>query len=190
MEADAGDPRLLHQPARQERAALVARPLARAKLYGDRQTASDGSGARDRDGAVRVVEQRGAGARLADLADGTAHVQVDQVGPRRGHDLGRVLHHVRVVAEELHRHRVLVGVDAEELRPRALVAVVEAEARHHLGHRERGAMPPRLKANEPGADAGQRRQHQPVGEAQTAQGPGGAQGAHDQTSARWHSAPR
>ena len=98
----------------------------------------------DRDRLVGVVEQRRARAGLADLAHRAAHVQVDQVGARVGHDLRGLAHHVGVVAEELHRDRVLVRVDAQELAHGALVAVLEAEARHHLGHhqaRRRGGAP-------------------------------------------------
>ena len=109
-----------------------------------------------------VLQQRGAGAGLADLAHRAAHVQVDQVGARGGHHRGGLAHDVGVVAEELHRHRVLVGMDAQELAHGALVAVGQAEARHHLGHHEAGAVAPRLQPDEPVADAGQRREHEPV----------------------------
>ena len=132
----------------------------------------------DRDRLVGVVEQRGAGAGLADLAHRAAHVEVDQVGARLGDHRRRLAHDVGVVAEQLHRDRVLVGVDAQELGDRALVAVGEPEAGHHLrGHQPR-AVAARLQAHEPVADAGQRRQHEPVLERAAAERPGVGEGGH------------
>ena len=51
------------------------------------------------------------------------------------------------------------------------VAVDEPEARHHLGHDEAGAVTLRLKAHEPVADAGERREHDPVRDLDAAQSP-------------------
>src|SRR5688572_31339884 len=56
---------------------------------------------------------------LADLAHGTAHVDVDQVGARAGRDPRAGAHHVRVVPEELDRDRVLLGMHDEQLLERA-----------------------------------------------------------------------
>ena len=120
---------------------------------------------------VGVVEQGGAGAGLADLADRAAHVEVDHVGAGVGRDRGGLAHHGGVMAEELHRHRVLVRVDAQELAHGALVAVHEPEARDHLGDHEAGAVALRLEAHEPVADAGERREHHAVGEPEAAERP-------------------
>ena len=178
MERDTGHAGLLHQPARERDAGAVAGLAAGAELHGHRQAAALARGARDGHGAVVVVEEGGAGAGPADLAHRAAHVEVDEVGARAGGDRGRLAHHRGVVAEELHRHRVLVGVDAQELAQRAPVAVHEAEARDHLRDHEPGAVALRLKAHEPVADAGQRREHDAVGEAHAAERPAVRQGAH------------
>ena len=69
---------------------------------------------------------------------------------------GRAAHDLGVLAEELDRDRpvvALVGVDAQHLRARLLVAVVDPEARDHLGDREPRAVALGLQAHEPVADA-------------------------------------
>ena len=99
----------------------------------------------ERHGAIGFVEKRRASAGLHDLPDGAAHVDVDHVGAVLGRDRGRLPHHVGVVPEELDRDRVLVGVDAEIFIKGAPVAVLQAEARHHLAEREPRAVPARLE---------------------------------------------
>ena len=133
---------------------------------------------------IGIVEEGRSGAGLADLADGAAVVQVDGVGARLGHDVRRDPHHLGVVTEQLHRHRVLVRVHPEELAMRALVPVLEAEARHHLGHREAGPVALGLKAHEPVADPGERREHHAIGQLDAAQGPGCGERSHIKTLAR------
>ncbi len=71
--------------------------------------------------------------------------------------------------EQLHRHRVLVGMDPQQLAQRALVAVVDGEARDHLRDGQAGAVALGLQAHEPVADPGQRRQHDPVGDRDAAE---------------------
>jgi hypothetical protein len=44
------------------------------------------------------------------------------------------------VAEQLHRHGVLVGVDPQQLAQRALIAVMDREARDHLRNGQPGAV--------------------------------------------------
>ena len=117
------------------------------------------------------AEQRRAGAGLAHLGHRAAHVEVDQVGAGGGHPLGRRGHHLGVVAEQLHRHRVLVGMDPQQLAAGALVAVVHGEARDHLGHHQAGAVALGLQAHEPVADPGQRGEHDPVGDRDPAERP-------------------
>ena len=73
-------------------------------------------------------------------------------------------HHVGVLAEELDRDGVLVGMEPQQLAQRALVAVVDAEARDHLRDREAGAVAARLEADEPVADPGERREQHAVGD--------------------------
>ena len=107
---------------------VTGRPLPSLRRLGDRH------------GLVGVVEQGRAGAGLADLPDGAAHVEVDHVGAGLGRYGRRDPHDLGVVAEQLDRDRVLVGVDAQELAVGALVAVLEPEARHHLRDREAGAV--------------------------------------------------
>ena len=77
---------------------------------------------------------------------------------------GRRAHHLGVLAEELDRDRVLVGMQPQQLAQRALVAVVQAEARDHLRDREAGAVAARLQADEPVADPRQRREQHAVGD--------------------------
>ena len=68
-------------------------------------------------------------------------------------------------------------VDPQQLVERLAVAVVDREARDHLGDREPGAVALGLQAHEPVADAGQRREHDPVGDRDAAERPGVVQGA-------------
>jgi hypothetical protein len=140
VDAQPGHASVLGQPARHLDPAEVTRALARAQLDGDRQTAAPGGGAGQRDRPIGIVEQRRSGAGLAHLRDRAAHVDVDQIGARRGHPLRGRLHHVRIVAEQLHGHRVLVRMDPQQLAAGALVAVVHGEARDHLRDRQPGAV--------------------------------------------------
>ena len=93
---------------------------------------------------------------------------VDQIGSRLSGDGGARAHHLGIVPEELHRDRVLVGVDPHQLAQGALVAVVQPEAGDHLRDGESRPMPLRLQADEPVADPGQRRQQDAVGDAEAA----------------------
>jgi len=68
------------------------------------------------------------------------------------------------VAEQLDRDRVLLRVDAKQLADRALVAVVEPEARDHLRNREPGTLAASLEAHEPVADPGQGSQQHAIGD--------------------------
>jgi len=76
------------------------------------------------------------------------------------------------VSEQLHRNRVLVRVDPQQLAAGTLIAVVDREARDHLGDHETSAEPLGLQAHEPVADPGQRRQHDPVGDRNAPEAPG------------------
>ena len=129
---------------------VTGRPLARAAA---RATATARSGS-----SSSAAPAPG----LADLRHGAAHVDVDQVGAGLRDALGRRGHHVGIGAEQLDRHRVLVRMDAQQLGAGALVAVVDGVARHHLRDRQAGAVALGLEPHEPVADAGQRRQHDPV----------------------------
>ena len=149
-----------------------------AQLDRDGQAGPLARGARDRDRGVRVLEQRRARARLHDLGDGTAHVEVDQVGAALGDHGGGGAHHLGVLPEQLDRHRpsrpglALGLVDAQQLGVGAPVVVVDREARDHLAHDEAGAVAAGLQSYEPVADPGQRRQHDAVGDGQAAECPG------------------
>ena len=131
--------------------------------------------ARDRDRGVVVLEHRRARAGLHDLRDRAAHVEVDEVGaaPRR-----RRAAALRMTSGSWPKSwiddrpaRALVGVDAQHLGARLLVAVVDPEARDHLRHREPGAVALGLQAHEPVADARQRREHDAVGDRRSRRGP-------------------
>ena len=103
VEGDRRDARLAYEPVGELKAARVARATARAELDGDGQAGALARGAGDGDGDVGVVEQGGAGAGLADLGDGAAHVQVDGVGARARDRGGGDAHDGGVLAEELDR---------------------------------------------------------------------------------------
>jgi hypothetical protein len=77
-------------------------------------------------------------------------------------------HHLGIVAKELDRDRVLVGVDAHQLAQGALVAVVQTEAGDHLGDGQPRAVALCLQAHEPVADPGQRRQKDAIGDLDSA----------------------
>ena len=141
----------------------VAGRLPRPQLGGNRQVRCPRRAALASATALSGSSSSAApGAGLADLAHRAAHVEVDHVGAGVGGHRRGLAHDRRVVAEELDRDRMLVGVDAQELLDRALVAVGEAEAGDHLGGDQAGPEAPRLKPHEPVADAGERSQHEPV----------------------------
>ena len=117
-------------------------------------------GGDDPAGAVGLVEQRRAGPGLRHLADGAAEVHVDDVGAC-GDDGRRGLGHVRRLgAEDLDGQRPLVFRDSQ-IAERALVAVVNAGATHHLGADETGAVAPALPPERLHAHARHRREHEP-----------------------------
>ncbi len=171
VKRDRGDARLLDEPPRELDAGSLAGPLSRAQLDRDRQAAALGRGARERERRVRLVEQRRARTGLADLAHRAAHVDVDHLGAALGDDRRGGAHRVRVMAEQLDRERMLVGMDAQELAVGAGVAVLEPEARDHLGDGETGPVALRLQAHEPVADARKRREHEPVRQVVTGESP-------------------
>ena len=127
-------------------------------------------GGDDPAGAVGLVEQRRAGAGLRDLADGAAEVDVDDV--RAGGDDGRrgLGHVCRLGAEDLDGERPLVFRDTQ-VAERALVAVVDAGAAHHLGADETGAVTPTLPPERLHAHARHRREHEPRGDLYGADAP-------------------
>jgi hypothetical protein len=181
VERDPGHAGVLDEPLGHLQALDAARLDRGPQLDGDRQPRALGGRAGDRHRAVGVGDQRDAGAGLGDLGDRAAHVEVEQVGADAGHLGGRRAHDVRVLAEQLDRHRpvrALVGVDDQQLVERLAVAVVDGEARDHLRHGEPGPVALGLQAHEPVADAGERRQHDAVGDLEVAEAPGVVQGAH------------
>jgi hypothetical protein len=168
MEPDRRHPGLLGEPDRQVEAGAVTGPDPRAQLRRHRQAAALAGGAGEGEGELGVAQELDAGPGLAHLRHRAAHVDVDQVGARLGGERRPRAHHLGVVAEELHRDGVLVGVDPHQLAQGALVAVVEGEAGDHLRDRQPGPVPFRLQADEPVADPRQGRQQDPVGQPHTA----------------------
>src|SRR3954463_15993198 len=120
MEADRRDAGVRGQPQGEVKSLATARAEPRAELDGDGDSPALARRGRETNGEVRVGEKRGARARLADLADGAAHVDVDQVRARLGHGRGGGSHDLRILTEELDRDRVLSRVEPEELLQRAL----------------------------------------------------------------------
>ena len=199
VEGDRSDPRVRHQAVGEFEAGGVPGALAGAELYGDRHSSPTpplrsprfgrplDSGAGDGDGAGGISEQGSAGAGLADLGHGTAHVEVDRVGPRGDHSSGGGAHHGRILPEELDRGRrgeaggastvleprgALLGVDAQQLAQRAFVAVVHRVARDHLRDRHPRPVALGLQAHEPVADPRQWGEQHAVGDPQGAELPG------------------
>ena len=171
MDRDRLDRSLRREPPRDLQPAEVARTLPRAKLHRHREPAPATGGLRQRHGPLRIVEQRRARARLADLRHRAAHVDVHHIGSRRGHALGGRGHHVGIVSEQLHGNGVFVGVDPQQLADGALVAVVDREARDHLRDHQPGPVALGLQAHEPVADPGQGREHHAIRDPHAAQGP-------------------
>ncbi len=162
--AIAATPALRDQAQRQVEAGAVAGLDPRAQLHSHWQAAALGCAPGQRQRQLLVAQQLGAGAGAANLANRAAHVDVDQIGAGFGGDRRPRAHHLGVVAEELHRNRVLVGVDPHQLPQGALVAVVQAEAGDHLRHGQPGPVAFRLQAHEPVADPRQRSQQDAVGD--------------------------
>ena len=81
-------------------------------------------------------------------------------------------HHLGILAEELDRDRVLVGMQAEQLLKGALVAVVEREARDHLRDGQARPVPPRLQPHEPVPDPRQGGEQDAVGDLDVADAEG------------------
>ena len=96
MQAQTGGAAVVDESPGDVNAADVAGPQAGAQLDRHRETAPAAGGSDERDGAVGILEQRGAGAGLADLGHGAAHVDVDQIGAGCGDPLRRGGHHVRI----------------------------------------------------------------------------------------------
>jgi hypothetical protein len=147
---------------------------ARAQLDGDGQAGAEAGGACDRDRDVWVVQQGGAGAGLADLGHGAAHVEVDRVGTGRSDGLGCDAHDRGVLAKQLDRDRptgALTGVDAQHLDTGALVAMEDGVRGEHLRDRQAGAVALGLQAHEPVADARQGGEHHTVRDRQGAELP-------------------
>ena len=89
----------------------------------------------DAGGAIEVLEQRRTGAAVDDLADRTAHVDVDDVDAFRFDDGGRVVHAVGIATIDLNRDRPLgLGVRQHLLRSRIVAG--ESLGRNEFGHDE------------------------------------------------------
>ncbi len=139
-------------------AGAVAVAQAAPHLDRDGQVDRLGDGLHDRARAVRVVEERRAGARLRHLPHRAAEVDVDQVRARRLYHACCFGHRPGLGAEDLDRERVLVG-GHPQVPERLLVAVLDPGAADHLGAHETRSEAPSLTAKRLHADAGHRRQH-------------------------------
>ena len=129
--AIAATPASRHEPARERDAVAVAGAAARAQLDGHRQAAALAGGARHRDGAIAVAEQRRAGAGAADLRHRAAHVEVDQVGaraPRRSPPPSASRRGRRRTAGSRPGRRALARIDPQQLAAGLLVAVVDGRS--------------------------------------------------------------
>ena len=138
----------------------VARAVGQpaAHLHGDGHGHRAGHSADDLARPLRILEQRRAGAGLRHLAHGAAEVDVDDVGAGVLDHPGRLGHDGGLRAEDLHRQRGFVARDAE-VAERALVAVAQARAAHHLRADEPGSEAPALAPEGLHADARHGREH-------------------------------
>ena len=102
--------------------------------------------------AIRILEQSCSGARLRHLPDGTAEVDVDQIGASFSDHPRSLRHDSRLGTEDLHRERMFVRAD-QQVTERALVAVRQAGAAHHLRADESCAVPASLASECLHADA-------------------------------------
>ena len=144
MEGQRGRPRVHElRPDFESRARAVFDTAAH--LHADRDVHRLGDGLDDRRGAVRLVQERGARARLRDLADRAAEVDVHQVGPGRLDHSSRFGHDARLGAEDLHGEGMLVRSDAQ-IPECALVPVRESGAADHLGAHQSGPVAAPLAA--------------------------------------------
>ena len=164
VKGDAGHAGLGHQAVRQHDALALAGLVARAQFDGHRQPAALARRGGHGHSGVGIVQHRRTGAGAADLLDGAAHVQVDQRSAAFGDDRRGLAHDRRIGAEQLHAGRPFVGVQAQKLGARALVAVGEAVAGDHLGDGQPRPVTLGLQAHEPIADTGQWRQQQAIGD--------------------------
>ena len=147
---------------------------AAAHLDGHRQVDGVGDRRDDPRGAAGVLEQRGARTGLRHLADRAAEVDVDDVGARVGDHPGRLGHHGRLGAEDLHGERMLVRRDAQ-VSECPLVLVVQAGAADHLRADQSGAEAAALAPERLHADAGHRREHETGRNLHRPDPPGGAE---------------
>src|SRR4029450_8618443 len=138
------------------RPCAVFEPSAPPHRHGTRDGV--GAGGDDRRGALGVLEQRRAGARLRDLLHGAPEVDVDEIGACGFHHARGLGHGGRVRPEDLDGQRVLVRGDAE-VAERPLVAVLEPGAADHLGADETGAETAPLPTKGLHADPCHRREH-------------------------------
>ena len=108
--------------------------------------------------ALGVLQERCTGAGLRHLADGTAEVDVDDVGAGVLDHASGLRHHARLGAEDLHCEGALVATDAK-VAERALVPVAQACAADHLGADQTGTEPPTLTPERLHAHPGHGREH-------------------------------
>ena len=109
MDGHGGDAGLL-QDLRKLHAVAAAHVPAPAELGGHRYVDRLHHCLHDPGGGLRLAHQGGAIAVIDDLPHGAAHVDVQHVGTGAlNGDLGRFRHADGVVAEDLHRRRMLPG---------------------------------------------------------------------------------
>ena len=160
MERDPRDAGLLDEALRELHAArLAGRDPERSFTVTGRPLPSSRPRARSRP----PCRDRRAGRRprrsCSTLRHRAAHVEVDQVGAGRG----AARRPIAITSGSWPKSCIATGCSSggsAGTRARALVAVLDAEARDHLGDRQPGAMALCLQAHEPVADPGERREHE------------------------------
>ncbi len=113
-------------------------------------------------GEVVLLQRAGSGSGLGDLAHGAAEVDVDDVGARSDHHLGRLGHPLGLGAKDLDGQRMFVPGDPQ-VPQSALVAVGQSARGNHLRAHQPGPESTSLAAERLHRDTGHRRQHDPGG---------------------------
>ena len=139
VHADHANAACFGNPSEPGRIAAAVVP-AGAHLQGDRQVHRLDRRLENARGMRFVAHQRRAGMAVDHLLHRAAEIDVDDPRPAIGVELGRLGHHPRLAAGELHRHRLLIGA-ALRHRHRLARLADHRLAGDHLGDDKPGSEP-------------------------------------------------